>query len=108
MTAVVTIRRSAAPRKAFGGHGVPAVPRDPYHTAAAFTYRSLCSPKRLAYAWQINVSTARKYGRGDVVGSLTRLAWEIALLERAGIDTRPMRAFLARVAQHNRLEVGAS
>lgn len=97
-----TVSRWAAPRKSFGGHAVPDMLRDPYHIAAAFSYGSLCSSKRLAFAWKIDRSTARKYVRGVVVGALSRIAWEIALLERAGIRTTRILALLRRVAMRNR------
>lgn len=103
----VTVSGLSAPRKGFGVHRTHAPAQDLYHVGAAFTYRILCTEKRLAWAWGINRATASKYRSGAVIGALTRIAWEIALLERRGIDTTPIWAYLRRVALHNRRRVHA-
>lgn len=70
-----------------------------FHVASAFTYRSLCSAKRLARAWQVDHTTALRYQSGAMIGALTRLAWELVLLLRAGIDPLPILEFLQRVVE---------
>ncbi len=96
---VATMRQPMAPRKEFG---VRAVHRDPFHVAAAWTYRSLCSRKRLASAWQIHLPTAGRYRNGIIIGALTRLLWELVLLEREGIRTTRVLRLLRRAALRER------
>lgn len=73
-----------------------------YHAAAAYTYRSLCSRKRLAFAWRIDVTNAGRYRNGSIYGALTRLLWEIILLERQGIRTTRIYELVRRAALRER------
>lgn len=86
-------------RKDFGGHPVH---RAPHHIAAAWTYRSLCSRKRLAHAWGTDLTTAGRYRNGAIVGALSRLLWEVVLLERAGIATDEVHELVRRAAIRER------
>jgi hypothetical protein len=70
-----------APRKENGVR--PA--HDPIHVAASFTYRRLCSEKKLARAWRVNRATASRYRTGSTISSLTRVCWEVYQLEASGI-----------------------
>lgn len=94
-----TLSRAAAPRK---GPDVHAAQQDPIHVAAAFTLRTTCKDKELMLAWKIDRTTAFRYRTGAIVGALTRIAWELVLLERSGKSVRPILRFLLRAARHGR------
>lgn len=74
----------------------------PFHVAACWTYRTLCSEKRLAYSWRIDQTTAGRYRNGQIVGALTRLLYEVILLERAGIRTTVVYQLVRRTALRER------
>lgn len=92
------MRPRMAPRKDAG----VLAENDAHHIASAYVYGTLCSSKKLAYAWKILPATARKYRLGMIVGALTRILWEVVLLERQGIRTTAMWSLIRRAALRER------